>query len=261
MPYAEVNGTRLHIQEQGSGPTALFVHGFPFDSSMWIQQLAGLADIRRCVAVDLRGFGRSAPVSGEPLTMDQHAEDLVGVLDLISEEQADVVGLSMGGYVALALAQLYPARLRSLALVDTKAGADSDEGKAGRDAMAEKLVGEGRAAISEAMLAGLLSPEASVAARARLRSMVEGCRYETIVGALAGMRDRPDREAVLASVKVPTAVIVGEHDGVTPPAEAELMAAAIADASFTVIPGSGHVTPIEQPAATTAALRDLFMRG
>lgn len=260
MPYADVDGARLHIRQEGSGPVALLVHGFPLDSSMWIEQMEGLADLRRCVAVDLRGFGRSSPVTGEPLTMDKHAEDLVSVLDLISEEQADVIALSMGGYVALALAQRYPDRLRSLALLDTKAAEDTPEGKAGRDAMAENLVREGRVPIAEALQAGLLGPDASLSAQARLRSMIEGCRYETIVGALGGMRDRPDRTEVLATVMVPTAVIVGEQDTVTPPSEAELMASAIEDSVLTVIPGAGHLTPIEQPAATNSALRALLQR-
>lgn len=260
MPYAEVDGARLHIRQEGSGPVALLVHGFPLDSSIWIEQIDGLSDLRRCVALDLRGFGRSSPVTGDPLTMDRHAEDLVSVLDLISEEQADVIALSMGGYVALAFAQRYPERLRSLALLDTKAGADSAEGKAGRDAMAERLVREGRVAIAEAMQDGLLGPDASMSAQARLRSMIEGCRYETMVGALGGMRDRPDRTEVLATVKVPTAVIVGEQDTVTPLSEAKLMAEAIDGSVLTVISGAGHMTPIEQPAATNAALRALLQR-
>lgn len=260
MAYAEVNGVRLHICQQGRGPVALFVHGFPLDASMWIEQIDALSDLRRCISLDLRGFGRSSPVTGAPLTMDQHADDLAGVLDLVSEEEADVIGLSMGGYVALAFAERHPDRLRSLALLDTKPGADSEEAKAGRDAMAERLVEDGRVAVAEAMQTGLLGPDASVAAQARLRTMVEACRYETIVGALSGMRDRPDRTAVLSSVTVPAAVIVGEQDTVTPPAEAQFMANELPDAVLTVIAGAGHMTPIEQPAATSAALRNHIER-
>ncbi len=106
MPYAEIDDIRLHIRQQGAGPVALFIHGFPLDSTMWVDQLAVLSSDRRCIAVDLRGFGRSSPVTGEPVTMEQHAGDLAGVLDLISAEQADIVGFSMGGYVALAFAEL-----------------------------------------------------------------------------------------------------------------------------------------------------------
>ncbi|MCP3993976.1 MAG: alpha/beta fold hydrolase [bacterium] len=260
MPYAEFDEVRLHIQQQGSGPVALFIHGFPLDSTMWIDQLNALSDIRRCVAIDLRGFGRSSPVNGAPLTMEQHAADLAAVLDLVSEEQADVVGLSMGGYVALAFAEAYPGRLRSLALLDTKSGADSDEAKAGRDALAERLLVEGRRAIATGMVDGLLAPEASIAARARLLSMIESCPYETIVASLAGMRDRPDRTAALPAISVPSAVVVGESDGVTPPEEAELMAGALSDTVMTIIPGAGHLTPIENPGAVNDALRALLLR-
>jgi pimeloyl-ACP methyl ester carboxylesterase len=240
---------------------ALFIHGFPLDSSMWIDQLEALSDVRRCIAVDLRGFGGSSPVTGEPLSMEQHAADLAAVLDLVSEEQADVIGLSMGGYVALAFAERFPQRMRSLALVDTRAGADSAEAKAGRDAMAQRLVEEGRIAIAEAMQQGLLGPNASVAAQARLRTMVEGCPYETIVGALGGMRDRPDRAHVLDTLAVRTAVVVGEQDAVTPVAESEAMAARLPDATLTTIPESGHMSPIEQPAAVNQALRNLLVAG
>lgn len=260
MPYAEVNDTRLHIRQSGSGPVALFIHGFPLDSTMWIEQISDLSSVRRCIAPDLRGFGRSAPVTGAPLTMEQHAEDLAGVLDLVSAEEADIIGLSMGGYVAMAFADMYPDRVRSLALVDTRAGADSDEDKAGRDAMAMRVLDEGRGAIAEAMENGLLGPNASIAARARVRSMVEGCPYETIIGSLGGMRDRPDRTATLRGVHVPAAVIVGEMDAVTPPEEAAVMAEALPDASLSVVPGAGHMAPIESPAAVNEALRSLIDR-
>lgn len=260
MPYAELEDVRLHIRQNGAGPVALFVHGFPLDSTVWIDQLATLSSFRRCVAIDLRGFGRSSPVTGAALSMDRHAEDLAGVLDLVSEERADIVGLSMGGYVAMAFAELFPDRLRSLALIDTRAGADSEDGKAGRDAMAQRVVAEGRRVIAEDLQAALLAPGASLAAKARLRSMIEGCPYETIIGALAGMRDRPDRIEFLSSIAVPATVIVGELDTLTPPQESTKMADAIPGAALVTIPGAGHMTPIEAPQAVNDALADLFRR-
>lgn len=260
MPYAEFDDTRLHIRQQGSGPVALFIHGFPLDSTMWIDQLSQLSEARRCIAVDLRGFGRSAPVTGEPLTMERHAADLGGVLDLISVEKADVVGLSMGGYVALAFAEMYPERLRSLGLIDTRAEPDSPEGKQGRDAMAERVATDGRFAIVDSLQQALLGPNASLAAKARLRTMIEGCPNETIVGALLGMRDRPGRNHVLGSIEVPSVVVVGEHDTVIPPESAAAMADALPDAVLVTIADAGHLTPIEQPQAVNAALRDLFAR-
>lgn len=260
MPYAEFEDARLHIRQRGAGPVALFIHGFPLDATVWTEQLAALSEFRRCLAVDLRGFGRSSPVTGAPLTMERHAVDLAGVLDLVSEERADIVGLSMGGYVALAFADLYPDRMRSLALVDTRAGPDSEDGRAGRDAMAERVVAVGRQAIAEDLQAALLGPGASLAVKARLRSMIEACPYETIIGALAGMRDRPDRSAQLSSIEVPATVVVGELDTLAPPAESTKMAEMIPDATLVTIPGAGHMTPIEDPQAVNAALADLFRR-
>ncbi len=260
MPYAEFDDIRLHIRQQGSGPVAIFIHGFPMDSTMWTEQLAALAEMRRCIAVDLRGFGRSSPVTGSALTMERHATDLAEVLDLVSVEKADIVGLSMGGYVALAFVAMYPDRVRSLALLDTRAGADSDEGKRGRDAMIESVLADGRSALASRMQEALLGPSASVEARARLKTMIEECRYETIVGALRGMRDRRDRAGILSGIDVPTAVLVGEHDAVTPPDAAEAMASAISGAELVTIPDAGHVTPIEAPAAVNAALGELLGR-
>ncbi len=260
MPHVDVEGRLFHYRERGTGPVALFVHGFPLDATLWLDQLAGLAERRRCVAVDLRGSGLSAPVAGEPLTMERHAADLAGLLDRLEAAQADLIGLSMGGYIALAFAERFGHRLRSLALADTRSGADSDEGKAGRDAAIERVLAGGRAAFAETMLGALLGPHPTPEARARLRTMAETTPYETIIGALAGMRDRPDRTAVLATVPVPAAVIVGADDTVTPPAVAEEMAAALPDATLHVIAGSGHLTPIEQPDAVNEALGALFDR-
>ncbi len=260
MPYVEVDGRLQHYRERGTGPVALFVHGFPLDATLWLDQLTALAGRRRCIAPDLSGSGRSAPVTGEPLTMERHAADLSALLDRLEVDRVDLIGLSMGGYVALAFAERFPARLRSLALVDTRSGPDSADGKAGRDAAIERVLDGGRGALADTMLVALLGPHPTAAARARLRTMVETTPYETIVGALAGMRDRPDRTAVLGTVAVPAAVIVGADDTVTPPSEAEAMAAALPDATLHVVAGAGHLTPIEQPAAVTAALAALFDR-
>jgi len=260
MSDAESAKTCLYHREQGSGPLALFVHGFPLDSTMWLDQLSGLADLRRCVAIDLRGFGFSEATTLPALTVERLADDLAATIVSLGKTQADVVALSMGGYVALALAERHPEVIRSLALVDTQAGADDEAGRAGRRAAAVGVVTDGRAAFAEKMMAALLGPDAGPFVQARLRSMIEGCRYETIVASLEGMRLRPDRSAVLPGISVPTAVIVGEDDKVTPPAAAEAMACALPDATLHILAGAGHMTPIEQPEAVSDALRALFLR-
>ena len=147
MPATDINGREIHYAEAGSGALAVLIHGYPLDHTLWLDQLAGLAEIRRVVAIDLPGYGMSERVTGAALTMDGLAEDVAGLIEALGYEQADVVGLSMGGYVALALWELYPAAIRSLVLANTKAGADSEEGRAGREAQAQAVVTDGRAAV------------------------------------------------------------------------------------------------------------------
>ena len=115
VPYARVNGTMLYYRESGEGRLAVFLHGFPLDHSLWLDQLNGLAHVRRCVAVDLRGFGRSDPIVEPMLSMEVFADDVAELIEALGAEQADIVGHSMGGYVALALWELRPKRTIRLA--------------------------------------------------------------------------------------------------------------------------------------------------
>lgn len=257
MHEINANQHTFSYRVRGSGAVALFIHGFPLDSTMWLEQLDGLADIRRCIAPDLRGFGRSAPTTRGVLSMDDHADDLIAFLDALDIDQVDLVGLSMGGYVALAIADRSPDRLRSLALVDTKSTADSEDAKAGRDAAAVGVATHGRAQLADTMIGVLVDESASIWTRARIRTMIESMPAESIVAALRGMTRRPDRTAVLSRLSIPVAVIVGEHDVVAPLQEADEMARA-AGAQMVVVADAGHMTPIEDPQAVIAALRALW---
>lgn len=258
MPYAEVEGTRLHYRASGSGPLALFIHGFPHDHTMWLDQLEGLAAVRRCLAPDLRGFGLSDPITATKLPMERHADDLAAFIGALGGKQADVVALSMGGYVALALWERHRGLVRSLALIDTRAEADDAEGKQRREEAIEQALSEGRQSLADQLLGQLLAPDADQSARARLRSMVEGTRYETIVAAQRGMRDRPDRTELLATIDVATLVAVGEEDTVTPPETVKAMAEAVTGARFVTVSGAGHMSAIEQPAAVSKILADFW---
>lgn len=258
MPTIDIDGYTFHYRERGSGPLVIFIHGFPLDSTMWLDQMKALSSLRRCVAVDLRGFGLSDPVTVDSLTMEQHADDVAAVIDALGEAQADVIGLSMGGYVALAFAERHAAKLRTLTLVDTKATPDTDAGKAGRDVAAVNAVVRGRSAVADEMSEALLGPRASLTAKARLRTMIESTRVETIVAALEGMKQRPDRSGVLSSINVPAAVIVGEHDRIAPVPEAEAMAEALPNAKLVVVSDAGHMAPIEAAETVNRALLDLL---
>ncbi len=258
MPFAKVNGNMLFYREVGDGPLALFVHGFPLDHSLWLDQLKGLAHVRRCVAVDLRGFGKSDPTVDPVLSMEMLADDLAGTIDALGAQQADVVSLSMGGYVALALYELRPALVRSLTLIDTRAAADTREARAGRDALADRLLDKGRSAVATELIPALLGRTPSHRSQARLRSMIEGTRYETFVAALAGMKDRQDRTSLLPMIEVPTLVVGGEEDTLIPEADVRALAGAIPGARLAIVAGAGHLPPIEQPDLLNQALIELF---
>jgi 3-oxoadipate enol-lactonase len=257
MPHITIDNHEFFYREQGSGTVALFIHGFPLDSTMWLEQIQLLSDARRCIAPDLRGFGRSSPSTHPVLSMEDQADDLVALLDALGIEQVDLIGLSMGGYIALALAERFPERLRTLALVDTKSTEDSDDAKSGRDAAAERAGIEGRSGLASDMIGVLVAESATTWTRARLRTMIESTPAESIVGSLEGMKRRPDRTSTLSNLSVPVAVIVGEHDVLSPIVEADHMAVA-AGGALTVVPDAGHMSPIEDPAAVANALRSLW---
>jgi len=263
--YATVNGARLAYRDRGQGRSAtlLLIHGFPLDQRMWDAQLAGLTDQVRVIAPDLRGFGRSAaaPFAG-PLTMEQHADDLAGLLDALGIGRAVVVGLSMGGYIAFAFWRRHAARVQALVLADTRAEGDSPQAQANRDASAAKVRLAGVGAIAGDMLPRLLAPASLAHPRLaeRMRAMMARQPAETVIAALAGLRDRADSRPTLPTISAPTLVLVGEQDVLTPPADATAMAAAIPGARLVVVPDAGHMSPLENPRAVNTALRS-FLRG
>jgi pimeloyl-ACP methyl ester carboxylesterase len=245
--------TRLAVHVTGRGPLAVLIHGYPLDHRMWLDVLhSPLGELRTLVAIDLRGHGDSPWCGDDVHTMEQFADDVSAVVRTLSDEPVDVVGLSMGGYVAQALWARHAEHVRSLALVDTRSRADDDAAKAGRTAAMQTAVAQGRTAVATGMLGKLLAKRADddphgLLLRARLQTMIEGTPVETIVADLRGLRERPDRTPMLPSITVPTLVVVGGEDVITPPAEATEMAAAIPGARLAIAPGCGHMTPMEDP--------------
>jgi 3-oxoadipate enol-lactonase len=260
--YATVNGFRMAYRDHGGGreTALLLIHGFPLDSRLWDAQLAGLSSCARVIAPDLRGSGKSDVPPG-PYSVDQYAGDLVGLLDNLSIRRAVVAGLSMGGYIAFALWRRHPELVRALVLADTRAEPDSPQGRANRDASAARVQEIGVAAFAAEMLPRILAPGSAEDPRIRGRAlrMMAVQPAEGMVGALGALRDRPDSRALLPGITVPTLVIVGGEDGLTTPADASAMAGAIPGARLVEVPRAGHLSPLENPRAVNAALRE-FLR-
>jgi len=222
----------------------LFLHGFPFSPEMWSPQRAALeTQGYRVIAPDLR-------LETSPATMDAMADRAVAALDAAGAANAVVVGFSMGGYVAFSLLEKYPDRVAALVLADTRAEADSEEGKAGRRTLAANALEKGPQAAVDAMLGKLLSPKTRESrpdvAREAERIMLTA-KPAAIAAAALGMAERKDRTSELPGIRVPTLVIVGEDDVITPPDVARKMADAIPGASQTVIPHAGHLSNLERP--------------
>jgi 3-oxoadipate enol-lactonase len=255
-----VHGVNLAVEVLGEGPPVLFVHGYPLNRTMWRAQLEGLTGFRR-IAPDLRGMGQSdAPDLG--YGMNIYAADLAALLDALGIEEVILCGLSMGGYIIFELLRTWRSRLRGLVLMDTRAEADTPEARRARDSAASLARERGAAAIAEAMLPKLLAPDTLANQRdvvEHVRSMIAGTPVAGIVGALAAMRHRAGSESLLSSLAdVPTMVMVGESDALTPPEQARTLVEAIPGARLEIIPGAGHLPPLEQPEEVTRRLREFL---
>jgi pimeloyl-ACP methyl ester carboxylesterase len=250
-----VGDARIAVHTTGRGPLALLVHGYPLDHRMWLDLMHGeLAAHRTLCAVDLRGHGDSPWALDRCHAMELFADDLAAVLRSLDDGPADVVALSMGGYAALALCERHPLAVHSLALVDTRASADTPEGKAGRTAAMQNVLERGRRWLAEQMVPKLLSPGCDALVRARVQTMVESLAVETILADLEGMRERKNRRVVLPQLAMPVLVVVGALDVITPPSDAEAMQKEIPGAQLAVVPDAGHLVPMEAPGPFAAAL-------
>jgi 3-oxoadipate enol-lactonase len=249
----------LAYEERGSGPILVYVHGFPLDRRMWIDQLAGLAKLRRGIAVDLRGHGLSKIDDSEPaFSMDLFADDLARTLDEIGAEQADICGLSMGGYVAFAFWRRHRARVRSLILCDTKAEADSDEAKAGREKTAAMVREQGMEALWEGLGRKLLASSPSEEDVARMKDMFLAQVPAVIAADALAMRDRPDSSPDLPGIDVPVLWLHGEEDQLMPIDGARAAAERTPGARFVGIPAGGHMSPMENPKAANEAIAEFL---
>jgi 3-oxoadipate enol-lactonase len=246
---ARLRGAEIEYDVRGKGAALLLLHAFPLGLAMWDEQAERLAASHRVIRFDARGFGGSA-LAGGPLTMDTVADDAAALLERLGVDQAAVAGCSMGGYAAFAFVRRHPRRLRALVLQDTRAGADSDEARASRHAQAEKVLGEGSGAAVELYLPKLLGESThreQLRVVERVREWIAAAPPRAIADALHGLAARADSRATLGTIHVPTLVVVGEEDVLTPPPESMAMAEAVPGARLEVLPKAGHLSSLERP--------------
>ena len=260
---ARVRGIEMAYDDTGGDGAALvLLHGFPFHRSMWRGQTSALGGEFRVVAPDLRGFGETPAGDGE-MTMEALAEDVAALLDALNLPRVILGGLSMGGYVAFEFFRKSPGRLRALVLADTRPQADNEDARRTREESAQRALKEGVEPIVESMLPKLLTQdtrERGGEVVEAVRAMMLGTRPESAAAALRAMAVRRDQTDLLPSINVPTLVVVGGEDSITPPADSEAMSAKIEGARLVVVEGAGHLSNVERPEEFDRALVE-FLRG
>jgi len=249
---ATINNSLLHYIDIGisTAVPVVFIHGFPFSHKMWTfpgGQTEALASTHRVIAYDIRGHGDSEVGDGQ-YTIELFVDDLIAFFDHLSISKAVAVGLSMGGYIALRAIERHPDRFRGLVLCDTKSEADSNEAKVKRASSIKAVKANGPRQFAQNFVAGVFTAE-SFNARAEavkaIQSTIERTAPLSLCGTMLALAGRTDTTSSLPSITVPTLIMVGEQDVLTPPAASQAMKEKIPNAELYLLPGAAHLSNIE----------------
>jgi 3-oxoadipate enol-lactonase len=265
--YAHLLDRTVRYHDSGAGRAVILMHAFPLSADQWLPQVHRVPPGWRVIAPDVRGFrgiGQAYQDVGlDSATMATHAADVLSLMNHLDLDRAVVGGLSMGGYITLAVAKVAARRLDGLVLADTKATADNEAGRAARDAMIALVTEKGPEAVADAMLPKLLGatthreqPDLADAVRTLILRNTPGA----IASAVRAMKLREDATAWLSTLTCPALVLCGAEDVLTPPSDSEALAAAIPGAELVVIPGAGHLSNLEAPMAFIETLAGFLGR-
>jgi pimeloyl-ACP methyl ester carboxylesterase len=245
---------QLYYEEYGKGFPVVFLHGFPFDHTIWEPLVPLLSDKARLILPDLRGLGRS-PVPDGVYSMRLLAEDVLNLMNTLKIETAILVGHSMGGYASLAFAQAYPHRLAGLGLVCTQAGPDAPERRQARYQLAEEVRRKGVKAVAENMAPKVTTNPEQVEP---LQKLIMQNKPKGIIASLKGMAERPDAFGWLSTISIPAVVVAGGSDAFVPLERSQTMTQLLGKAWLVELPGVGHMPMIDAPQATADALNQLI---
>jgi len=263
MPTISVHGRTVRYLAGGdarAARTLVLVHAFPIGVSVWQPQIDAFSGWR-AVAPALPGFDGSDAVATE--SVDAYADHVLAFMTALGIERACVGGLSLGGYILLAMLRRAPERVNGVILADTRSSADGAEARAGRERMLAHLASDGVPAIATEVIPKLLGPSTlrdQPATVAAARASIESQPPVAVAAAIRVMMSRPDATPILQAIQVPSLVVVGEEDAITPPEEAGRLHAGIRDSTLASIPRAGHLTSIENPDAFNGAVATFLFR-
>jgi 3-oxoadipate enol-lactonase len=259
-----IHDTTLDHTESGpaGGPPVVLIHGFPFSQEMWTPQIGALSLRYRVITYDVRGHGKSPPGDGQ-YTLEFFVDDLIGLLDHLRIDRAVLCGLSMGGYIALRAVERNPERVRALVLCDTRSEADSNEAKVKRAGAINAVKRQGVSAYAEGFVKAVFAPESFTTrpeAIEKIKKIIQANPASGICGTLLALACRTDTTAALPKIGVPTLILVGDQDSLTPPSAAEAMRGKIPRSEMHVIPHAAHMSNLENPGEFNARLLDFLGR-
>jgi pimeloyl-ACP methyl ester carboxylesterase len=254
---AVINGLNLGYDVFGqSGPPLVLIHGFGLDRSIWREMVFEFISDQHVILIDVRGHGESDAPSG-PYLIEELADDLAGLLAFLQIDKAIVCGHSMGGYISLAFADLYPQGLLGLGLITTNAKADSDVKKKSRYTLIEQVKVHGSGELAKS-LAPRLSQNETIIKRAH--ALIKNTSPTGIIGSAYAMAERPDRMALVQKLALPAFVAAGEEDQIADLADTMKLADAFSNGRFLTIPNAGHMPMWENPACLAEGILDLIKR-
>ncbi len=257
-----INGLSVFLEGNSKNKSIIFVHGFPYDHTMWKAQIDELSKKYFCVTYDIRGLGES-PVGEGQYTMESFVDDLEGIIIELKLDKPVLCGLSMGGYIAFRALEKMEDKFSAVILCDTRADADGNEGKLKRAAAIKRINTEGLAPFTKDFVTNCYGDYYKQNHKEEFEKRIAKSTAFNPVGvkgSLLAMLGRNDTTEYLSKIKIPAFVICGENDALTPPAVMKAMADKINGAEFMIIKNSGHMTPTENPEEVNNAIAKFFDR-
>ena len=256
------NNIAIYQEGDSTKKTILFIHGFPYDHTMWNSQVDDFSSSFHCVTFDVRGLGESPAGDGQ-FTMESFVDDVEYIIDELQLVKPILCGLSMGGYISLRAVERFENKLGGLILCDTKPEADDNEGKLKRAASIKKINTLGVQEFVAGFVPNCFAENSIKELGKTYNAILEKSSASDptgVKGCLLAMLGRNDTTGYLPKIKIPSLVLCGQNDKLTPPQSMKKLADKINNSDFVVIPGAGHMTPIENPDAVNAAMRNYFKK-
>jgi len=247
----KVNGLSVNSFGDPKNKPIIFVHGFPYDYSMWKDQIDVLKNNYHCIAYDVRGLGDSIVGDGQ-YTMEFYVNDLFAILNEMKLEKPILCGLSMGGYIALRAVEKNQNLFSGLILCDTRADADDNAGKLKRSENINIINTQGLNVFVDQFVRNCFADETPVEQEKMYQSVLKKSYKHNpigVKGAIIAIMSRTETSSFLPEIKIPTLVLCGSFDKLTPPTLMRTLAEKIKDSEFGIIPRAGHMTPLENPEA------------